>query len=314
MDDRCNFLFDEICRIPVIDTHEHLPWDENDRINSKNDVLGEYLLHYVKSDVISAGLKLEDYQKVIDANINIVERWKIVEPFWEYSRHTGYGRALDIAVKGIYGINGVHKHTIEELNSAFLANKIPGHYQKVLKDLCNIEISLNVVWTAPAEAESPFFKFIWQPLDYIQPPGIEGNEFLPRIEQKHGIKIKSLENWLEALEADLDYILERHKVHVLKSGIAYSRTLRFEKVEYARAKALFLEAFNAWDKGHREVPLVFPHELQDFMMHSVLRLANKRNLTHQFHTGILAGNGNTLSNSDPSLLNNPFFGIPKCGF
>jgi hypothetical protein len=309
-----NLLFDAISKIPVIDTHEHLLWDEQDRINSKNDVLGDYLSQYLKSDVISAGLKQDDYETVIDPNQKIIKRWKIVEPFWEYSRHTGYGRALDIAVKHIYGIDGVHGHTIEALNQAFLANKIPGHYKRVLKDLCNIEICLDDAWFLPAEAEHPFFKFIWQPQDYINPDGIEGKEVFSRIEQQHNIKVKSLDNWLEALEADLDHILDRHKVRILKSAIAYSRTLRFEKVEYALAKTLFSEALNKWDRELRENPLVFPPELQDFMMRSVLSLANKRNLTFQFHTGILEGNGNILSNSDPSLLNNLFLEYPNVDF
>lgn len=28
-----------------------------------------------------------------------MERWNMVEPYWEYNRHTGYGQAVDISVK-----------------------------------------------------------------------------------------------------------------------------------------------------------------------------------------------------------------------
>jgi predicted TIM-barrel fold metal-dependent hydrolase len=309
-------LFDEICKMPVIDTHEHFPWNEEDRINDKNDVLGEYLSQYMRSDVISAGLKQDDFAKVINASQNIVERWKIIEPFWEYSRHTGYGRALDIAVKHIYGIDGVRGHTIEELNKAFLANKKPGHYKRVLQDLCNIETSLVDVWTFHIESKHPFFRAVWQPQNFINPGDSEpeGKNIFSHIEEKYKIKVKCLDDWLQALETEIDHILDLHGMRVLKSAIAYKRTLRFEKVKYGNAKALFSESLDKWDRGLKENPVIFPHELQDFMMHSVLSIANKHNLTFQLHTGILEGNGNILANSDPSHLNNLFLEYPNVDF
>jgi uncharacterized protein len=59
---------------------------------------------------------------------------------------------------------------------------------------------------------------------------------------------------------------------------------------------------------------VYGKKFQDYMMHFVLRLANKRNLTYQFHTGIQAGNGNRISSSDPSLLSNLFLDYPDVDF
>ena len=99
-------LYNEIVKLPVIDTHEHLVWDEEVWCSDGNDVLSEYLLHYTKSDVLSAGLKPDDLRRVTDTKQSIGERWKIIEPYWEVSRFTGYGRALDISVKAIYGIDG----------------------------------------------------------------------------------------------------------------------------------------------------------------------------------------------------------------
>ena len=54
--------------------------------------------------------------------------------------------------------------------------------------------------------------------------------------------------------------------------------------------------------------------LQDYMMHYILRLANKRGLTFQFHTGLQEGNGNIIYNSDPSLLSNLFLEYPDVDF
>ena len=46
--------------------------------------------------------------------------------------------------------------------------------------------------------------------------------------------------------------------------------------------------------------------LQDHMMHHVLRLADRRGLALQVHTGLQEGNGNYIYHSDPSLLTNLF--------
>ena len=55
------------------------------------------------SSVISAGLSQKDFLYVRDASKPLMERWNMVEPYWEYNRHTGYGQAVDISVKKLYG-------------------------------------------------------------------------------------------------------------------------------------------------------------------------------------------------------------------
>ena len=46
--------------------------------------------------------------------------------------------------------------------------------------------------------------------------------------------------------------------------------------------------------------------LEDYMMHHVLALADRKGLTVQVHTGLQEGNGNYLPNSNPELLVNLF--------
>jgi len=54
--------------------------------------------------------------------------------------------------------------------------------------------------------------------------------------------------------------------------------------------------------------------LQDHMMHHVLRLADRRGLVLQVHTGLQEGNGNYIRHSDPSLLTNLFMEYPDVRF
>src|SRR5512137_165119 len=115
MDDLERGLLAEISAMPVIDTHEHLPFAESDRAKDV-DVLREYLAHYLSSDLVSAGLPPADLERAKDIRLPLADRWTLVEPFWDACRHTGYARALDAAVRGIYGIDGVSRGTIDALD------------------------------------------------------------------------------------------------------------------------------------------------------------------------------------------------------
>ena len=120
MDDLERGLFADIAAMPVIDTHEHLPFAESDRPKDV-DVLREYLSHYLSADLVSAGLPPADLERVRNPGLPLAERWDLVEPFWEACRYTGYARALDIAVRGIYGIDGIRRSTLAALDAAFRA-------------------------------------------------------------------------------------------------------------------------------------------------------------------------------------------------
>ena len=309
-------LYNEILKIPVIDTHEHLVWDEAIWCSDGNDVLSEYLLHYMKNDVLTAGLKPDALLIVTDRKRDVAERWKIVEPYWEASRFTGYGRALDISVKAIYGIDGVNRATIEALNAAFLANKRPGHMEKVIRDLCGIELCLSDVWTFHVENKLRFVKPTWQPQNFIEPSEPFGRDIFEHIKEKHGITVRCLDDWTEALEREIDLVLQMYDSKTIKTAIAYHRPLRFENTPYRESAVLFEEALNAWNKDSAlgGAHLVFQRPLQDFLMHRVLKCAAERHLTVQFHTGLFEGSGNILSNGNPELLSNLFIAYPDVDF
>jgi predicted TIM-barrel fold metal-dependent hydrolase len=309
-------LYDEIRVLPVIDTHEHLIWDEEIWHSDGKDVLSEYLTHYMKSDVLSAGLAPDKLSAVLDSKGDIAGRWRLIEPYWEASRYTGYGRALDISAKGIYGLDGVSGRTIEALNEAFLKNKKPGHIEHVLRDLCGIESCLTDVWTFHVDNKLPMLKPIWQPMNFIMPAEPFGKDILEHISEKHSITVACLDDWIEALECELELITHLYNAKTIKSSIAYWRPLRFEATGYARASALFEEALNNWERERSGdgALLRFPRELQDFMMRRVMEIAGRRHLTVQFHTGLFEGSGNTLSNGNPELLTSLFIDYPDVDF
>jgi len=97
----------------------------------------------------------------------------------------------------------------------------------------------------------------------------------------------------------------------VKIGLAYSRSLRFDKSPKSVADALFDQIFSDLGRGlsWREAK-----PLQDFMVHELIRLAMKNDLPIQIHTGIQEGNGNILANSNPTLLTNLFLEYRQAKF
>lgn len=198
-------IFDYLKGLEVIDTHEHLPYCESAR-EKDTDVLKEYLTHYFNRDLISAGLGINDYEKVINNKLPLMDRWKLVEPYWEIARYTGYGRALDISVKALYGVEKIGRSTIEQLNQAFLESLEPGHFRKVLKEKSKIRINL---LDSNLECDQSFFRSVYRLDNFIYPKN--GAE-IKEVERQSDIKICSLDDWLEACGVMLD--------KALKSGIA----------------------------------------------------------------------------------------------
>jgi hypothetical protein len=312
-------IYEYIADLEIIDTHEHLPAFEHLR-EQETDVLKEYLAHYLVCDLISAGLSSEDYEKVMNNKLPLDQRWKLVEPYWDYSRNTGYARALDISSKALYGVERISGDTIEELNQKFLQSLQPGHYKLVLKEKSKIRVSLlhdiprvneRIVCDSNMECDQTFFKNVF-PIDHLVYPQTE--EDMERIKNQSGVRICGFDDYLEAAELLLDNALN-HRAVALKSALAYIRTLCYERVTRHEAEKEFNEMFN-YKHVKTYMPQAFPlmKKFQDYMMHHLMRLAGKRNLTIQFHTGIQEGNGNILSHSDPSLLTNLFLEYPDVDF
>jgi hypothetical protein len=312
-------IFEHVSGLEIIDTHEHLPAFERLR-EKETDILKEYLIHYLSCDLISAGLPQGDYNKVINHTQPLMERWKLVESYWKAARNTGYARALDLSVKELYGIDRIDGSTIEELNARFLGSLKPGHYRKVLKEKSKIKVSIlhdipkvndRIVFTSDLKCDKEFFRNAY-PIDALVYP--QTGEGVRSVGEEAGITITSFDDWLEASETLLDRALETGAV-ALKSGLAYQRSLHYVRVTKNEAERCFNEVFKTIYAGTYLPQLLSTgKELQDYMMHFLLRLAAKRNLTIQFHTGIQEGNGNYLYHSDPALLTNLFLEYPDVDF
>jgi len=303
-------IFEYVNSLQIIDSHEHLPFYEKWR-ETKTDILKEYLFHYFRCDLISAGLKPSELKIVLDHNRPLTERWKLVEPYWNLARNTGYCRSLDLSVKAIYGADRIDGNSIEWLNEEFQKSLQPGHYRKVLKNLSNIKYSVLNLEASNMDCDREYFRATFLVTNLIRLPSWN---YIEKMENANGIPVACLDDWLTICDMEIDKALKNGAVG-LKCILAYVRSLHFENVSKHDAEEFFNRILLKkgrpyWVDGAIEDSKAF----QDYMMHYILRIANRKGLVFQFHTGLQEGNQNYIYNSEPSLLSNLFVQYPNVKF
>ena len=297
----------------IMDSHEHVV-QEQERIGQRADPLQIFLAHYASSDLISAGLSIDDYGRAVNLDLPLLERWKIIEPFWSKAQNTAYFTSLKIAAKDIYGIEEINAGTIQELSDRMNSMNKKGLYRLILKDKAKIERSIFDGISDIVDVDREFFAPVVRLEDFII---IRSRENIRSISQMLKVPIHSLKDLERALEMKVEGILE--KIVGFKIALAYKRKIYFEKVTFDDAEKLFNRVMSSKDTYIRYtrsdgVRVTLPDEisieegrcLQDYMVHKMLQLASKYSLPVQVHTGLQEGNLNLVSNSNPILLANLF--------
>jgi len=298
-------IYEYVSTLEIIDTHEHLPHREEQR-PLETDILREYLTHYFSCDLVSAGLPAKELERCRNISLPIMERWGVLEPYWQAARNTGYGLSLDITVQELYAQENICRDTLESLNESFLKTLIPGHFEKVLKEKAKIKISLVDGCKGCSVCDTRYFRPVFR-LDMHR--GYAKRGALIKLAEESGIQINCFDDWLAATEKEMDRAITDGCV-ALKIGDAYNRSLFYPHIEKKDAENEFNRIVSSKDEDIQDYGEIF----QNYMLHYVLMLANKRNLTIQIHTGLQEGNGNMIANADPTLLNNLFLEYPDVVF
>ena len=289
--------------IRIVDTHEHLV-PEADRVAQPADFF-TWFAHYASSDLVSAGMSGDDLQFVRDSGKPLLERWQRLAPHWEHAKTTAYGRALIIAARELYDVPEITGATVEALSSRIAEANKPGLYRWVLKEKSGIDLSIIDVGTTDVDRE--FFAPMVRLDDFI---GVTNRGALDGLERRTSVAIHSLDDLLRALDAAFDQAVAGRAVGV-KSGLAYSRILQYDKVTRADAERLFVRLFAGLGHG---LSWSEAKSLQDFVMHEVVRRCIQYHLPMQIHTGLQEGNANIITNANPAHLTNLFLEYREARF
>ena len=299
--------------VEAIDTHEHII-PEAERTSQPMDFF-TLASHYAINDLVAAGLPATEQELIKNQQAPLSRRWRSFEPFWKVARFTGYGQALRIAIRDIYGVNEISAATLEGINDAIRQRNRLGLYRYVLKDRARIRFSIvDDYWNAvPVRPDPDFFVLAHKFDRFVRNTS---REDIQGLEQITGISITSLRTLEKALEKNFQQSLEAGMVTV-KTTLAYDREILFHEVAEPDASRDFERMMRGDEvppQGFR-IRVVRPfRRLEDYMFHQIVRLADAHHIPFQIHTGLQAGNGNFVANTNPTLLTNLFFLYPRVKF
>ena len=143
-------LITEMSHMPVIDSHEHLP-AEDEVVAEKADVFTRIYCHYSVTGAVTAGMP-GDRLALKDTSVPLAERWARFSPYLPAIRDMGYARAAQITARDLYGIDDINDDTYALLSQRVQAANTPGLYSRILQGKCGIERVLNQgSWDAGAD-------------------------------------------------------------------------------------------------------------------------------------------------------------------
>ncbi len=306
-------ILDELAGVRAIDTHEHI-LPEPERVALPVDVF-TLASHYALDDMTSAGLADVDRKVIEDPTADPADRWRRFEPYWHAVRLTGYGKALTLALREVYGTDEMNAGTIGPLNARIAAANKPGLYRDVLLRRANIRTCLNdEYWQPrPTAVDAAYFSLV-RKFDWFVAPITRAG--VGRLEPLAGHSITSLADLKRALEAHVEQAMRLGLV-AIKTTLAYERTLAFAEVGEADADRTFerlMRDDTPPGEGYRRVESRPYKALADHLFHHLVQLADAHRVPLQVHTGLHAGNGNFVAHSRPADLTNLFMRYPSVTF
>jgi hypothetical protein len=192
-------LYQKVLDTPLIDTHEHL-MNESERIQAGKSIWDKandwtfLLSHYFDSDLVVAGMSQADHDRFFSADLDPLDKWKLIEPFWPYVKHTGYGLNVRHTLKDVYGIDDLTRETVRRLEEAYHAAIKPGFYRHLLRDIGNIESCQVNLWPF-LESEQPDLL-----MSDLHISGMIEENWDPRYAREAGIDVKTLDDWHRVMD------------------------------------------------------------------------------------------------------------------
>jgi hypothetical protein len=187
--------------VKIVDTHEHLP-PEGERIRVGGEAL-KGLFHISGS--------------------------RLAIP-------NGAIRALKIAARDLYNINLFSENAQENLYKKVFEKNRKGLYRWVLREIGGIDLALTIDWPADCleEAKGSILAPVLDIDFYIL---LHNRTSIDILSSRCNMPIHTLSDLSIALDAEIN----KHAPHIVafKSAAAYTRTLKFDKVDYSEAEKTF---------------------------------------------------------------------------
>ncbi len=273
-------------KTPLMDTHEHLP-PEADRVADlkKEDAspsdFGMLFSHYADSDLLVSGMPEKDCESLVSGDLSPKKKWKLLAPWYERCRHTGYLQCVRESVRALYGEEDLREDNCERIGNRMREEIRPGFYRRILRDVANIEhAQINSIDGSvfhEINTDDDLFSYD------LSTTGIASGVNRDALNRCAGTEVATLKQAHEAIDRAFEKF--GPKAIAVKDQCAYWRRLNFEDVSDADAAPLF-------ERFVREESSLKPEErnaLQNNLFRRCLRRATELKLPVKLHTGYAAG-------------------------
>lgn len=290
-----NDVYKLVKETPFVDTHEHL-YSESLRLANKDNKdwtpapdIGILFSHYADADLQVSGLPENDFKKITSWELTPKEKWKIISPYYERCRNTGYLQCVRESIKALYGEEDITENNCEKISNQIRNSIQNGFYRKILRNVANIEyVQVNCLQSGTFRDTEPASDLICFDISTVNIASSIKN--IKNLNKFSNSKIKTLKDAHNTIEL----IFEKFgpKAIAVKDQSAYTRRLLYEKVKNEDVEPVF--------KRFIEKPSsLTPEELksiQDNLFRKCIECATEYNLPIKLHTGYFAGfNGMELS-------------------
>ncbi|UCD49952.1 MAG: amidohydrolase family protein [Phycisphaerales bacterium] len=276
-------VWEKVHQTPLIDTHEHLI-EEKERLAGtahprvRADDWSLLLSHYLNSDLLVAGMSREAQDKFFSPQTDPSAKWRLLEPYWQAVKNTGYGLAVRIAMQQLYEVDDLSAATVRKVQAGYEKVRRPGFYQHVLCDLAKIE-SCQVNCLSAPFGESDMPTLLMQDISIV---GMFAGPSLEGFGKPTGIDVKTLADWHRVI----DWWFDKYGKYAVavKSQNAYSRDIDYEQVPAEKAEPIF-------KKRLENQPLTGTERkaLEDHLFWYAVGKATEQELPVKLHTGYYAG-------------------------
>jgi uncharacterized protein len=148
----------EISSIVLVDTHEHLyPEDQwaggngkliemlqqaGERVwgDDRPDILQDLFFNYAPSDLEVAGASRDAIASLFDPTAGDIEsRFSGISAAWDATKHTGYGAAVRLIAREIYGLDELTPEGLERAQGRLEQLRQPGERLRLLKEVARLD-------------------------------------------------------------------------------------------------------------------------------------------------------------------------------
>jgi predicted TIM-barrel fold metal-dependent hydrolase len=276
----------------MVDSHEHLA-KEAEYVDNGPDLLQSLFDNYVRADLEVGGASQEAMSALLDKdNPDVRARFNGVQKAWDLARHTGYGEAVRLIAKLVYGIDEITPEALEGALAKHDALRKPGERLRLLRDVAKLDHVQIDDFVRPCLPDASGPDFFFYDISWVSL--VNGAPHVPSLTEETGVEPRDLATLRQCMESVFAQYAE--VAIAMKTQHAYERTLRWVERSDEDAERS-LAAYLRDPEGVSEADSLC---LGDWCLARGVELCIEHNLPIKIHTGYYAGQGYMITERIPA--------------